>query len=68
MLKKLLAQLKTDLQLTKCLQVVGFLRRMQAFSPAELKLVFLQARDSWLTNILANIPSNNRKFSISSGF
>lgn len=34
---------------------------MQAFSPAELKLVFLQSRDSWLTNILASIPADDGK-------
>lgn len=61
MLKQLLVQLKTDLQLPKCLQVVGFLRRMQAFAPAELKLVFLQSRDNWLTNILASIPADDGK-------
>lgn len=62
MLKQLLAQLKTELQLPKCLQVVGYLRRMQAFSTTELKLAFLQLRDIWLTNILANIPTENGKF------
>lgn len=59
MLKQLLAQLKNELQLPKCLQVVGYLRRMQAFSTAELKLVFLQSRDIWLTKILANIPADD---------
>lgn len=62
MLKQLLAQLKTELQLPKCLQVVGYLRRMQAFSSTELRLIFLQSRDSWLTRILANIPSDDGKF------
>lgn len=61
MLKQLLAQLKTELQLPKCLQVVGYLRRMQAFSSTELRLIFLQSRDCWLSKILANIPSDDGK-------
>lgn len=61
MLVQLLAQLKTDLQLPKCLQVIGYLRRMQAFSNQELKLKFLQARDCWLNNLLAAIPNSDRK-------
>ncbi|XP_037959859.1 conserved oligomeric Golgi complex subunit 8-like [Teleopsis dalmanni] len=56
MLVQLIAQLRTDLQLPKCLQIVGYLRRMQAFSSNELKLKFLQARDVWLTASLQAIP------------
>lgn len=59
MLLKLLDQLKTDLQLPKCLQIVGFLRRMQAFDNKELKLKYLQARDAWLTRCLEAIPKDN---------
>lgn len=63
MLLRLLAQLGTDLQLPNCLQVVGYLRRMQAFSTPELKLKFLQARDAWFCSLLANIPTEDRKCS-----
>lgn len=61
MLSQLLSQLTTDLSLSKCLQVVGYIRRMQAFLPSELKLKFLQARDSWFKSILDDIPISDRK-------
>ncbi|XP_005184797.1 conserved oligomeric Golgi complex subunit 8 [Musca domestica] len=59
MLVQLVAQLRTDLQLPKCLQIVGYLRRMQAFGTNELKLKFLQARDSWLSASLKAIPMDD---------
>lgn len=61
MLVQLVAQLRTDLQLPKCLQIVGYLRRMQAFGTNELKLKFLQARDSWLSASLKAIPMDDGK-------
>lgn len=61
MLAQLVGQLRTDLQLPKCLQIVGYLRRMQVFGNSELKLKFLQARDSWLTELLNSIPKDDRK-------
>lgn len=61
MLVQLVAQLRTDLQLPKCLQIVGYLRRMQAFGNNELKLKFLQARDAWLMASLNTIPRDDGK-------
>lgn len=59
MLHQLLQQLHCDLPLPRCLQVVGFLRRMQLFSEPELRLKFLQARGTWLQNLLKTIPTTD---------
>jgi conserved oligomeric Golgi complex subunit 8 len=59
MITQLLQELKNDLTLPKCLQLIGYLRRMQAFSSSELKLKFIQARDCWFRETLSVIPKSN---------
>lgn len=59
MLTQMLGQLKTDIQLPKCLQIIGYVKRMQAFTDAELKLKFLQLRDAYLTDVLLSIPTSD---------
>ncbi|KAB0799904.1 hypothetical protein PPYR_07784 [Photinus pyralis] len=59
MLHHLLKQLKEDLQLSRCLQIVSYLRRMEVFTEAELRLKFLQAREAWLKQCLSKIVDTN---------
>lgn len=64
MLHQLLSQLRLELTLPKCLQIVGYLRRMEVFTELELKLKFLQARGHWLDHCIKYIPKDDRKLKL----
>lgn len=61
MVGQVVGSLRGDLPLARCLQLVGLLRSMDAFTEPELRIKFLQARDSWLQSLLNAIPKEDRE-------
>ncbi|XP_003488140.1 conserved oligomeric Golgi complex subunit 8 [Bombus impatiens] len=59
MVGQVVGSLRGDLPLARCLQLVGLLRSMDAFTEPELRIKFLQARDSWLQSLLNAIPKED---------
>jgi hypothetical protein len=61
MINQVIDLLKKDLSLPKCLQLIGILRSMNAFTESELRIKFIQARDHWFQNVLKSISTEDSK-------
>ncbi|XP_011502345.1 PREDICTED: conserved oligomeric Golgi complex subunit 8 [Ceratosolen solmsi marchali] len=59
MVKQVVTSLKDDLSLPKCLQLIGLLRSMDAFTDSELRIKFIQARDYWFQIFLNSISTKD---------
>ncbi|CAG8693474.1 3649_t:CDS:2, partial [Dentiscutata heterogama] len=61
MLSKLITLLSQPIKLPNCLKVIGYLRRMEAFDEAELRLVFLLSRDAYLRSLIRTIDKEKKR-------
>lgn len=54
---KLVSDLSSKVQLPVCLRIFTYLRRMRGSDQEELRLLFLQARATWLDSLVADLGS-----------
>ncbi|KAE9588517.1 hypothetical protein Lal_00003078 [Lupinus albus] len=59
LLSQLLQKLRSNIQLPECLRIIGYLRRIGAFSEYGMRLLFLRCREAWLTGILEDLDQAN---------
>jgi len=57
LLAQLLTRLRGPVQLPECLRLVGYRRRLGAFTEHELRLTFLRCRDAWLSTCIADLST-----------
>ncbi|KAF6157243.1 hypothetical protein GIB67_041704 [Kingdonia uniflora] len=59
LLSHLLQKLRSNIQLSECLRIIGYLRRISVFSESEMRLQFLKCREAWLAGILDDLDQRN---------
>ena len=64
MLNLMISQLRGPISLPQCLRVIGFIRQTEVFSEPELRIKFLQARNTWFTTALENIDRKDAYYFI----
>ncbi|MEW5304072.1 MAG: hypothetical protein WDW36_006706 [Sanguina aurantia] len=57
MLTQLLSRLRHNVALPECLRIMGYLRRIAAFTEPELRLQFLACRDGWIQSLVDELDS-----------
>lgn len=56
LIQQLLKELKENLQLPSCLKIISYLRRLQKYSETELKIKFLTIRNSYIEQLISDVP------------